>query len=113
MSDVSQRFSRISNAEGPTPRENNAVSSGGAICARGLPSRFDLYRCKPLTCSDTALSGKNDGVRGLLRLRECSHHVRSSGIGSPRSVNGCPKGWAIETADDRLTLRPGRAGGGG
>jgi hypothetical protein len=52
MSDVSQRFSRTSNAGGAPARENNVVSLGSEIGARGLPPGPDLRPCKALTCSD-------------------------------------------------------------
>jgi len=61
------------------------VSLGGAILARGLPSHLDMTTCKPVTCSDTNRLGQNDGVRGLLRLRECSHRAQSSGH-APRGL---------------------------
>src|SRR5664279_3147270 len=80
MSVVSQRFSRIPNARGTPARENNAVSLGSAIGARGLPPQLYSRLCKPLTCSDATRPGAHDLLRGLLRLTECSHHVGSSGL---------------------------------
>src|SRR5664279_2154073 len=80
MSVVSQRFSRIPNARGTPARENNAVSLGSAIGARGLLPQLYSRLCKPLTCSDATRPGAHDLLRGLLRLTECSHHVGSSGI---------------------------------
>jgi hypothetical protein len=82
MSVVSQRFSRTSNAGGAPARENNVVSFGGAIGARGLAPGPDLRPCKSLTCSDAMRTGPNGRHRSLLRLTECSHHVGSSGIWS-------------------------------
>src|SRR5664279_4296643 len=81
MSVVSQRFSRTSNAGGAPTRENNVVSLGGTIGARGLPPGPDLRPYKSLTCSDAMRTGPNGRHRGLLRLTECSHHVGSSGVG--------------------------------
>ena len=49
--------------------ENIAVSSRGAICALGLPSRSASYARRPLTCGDTTRLGQGDGVRGPFRLR--------------------------------------------
>jgi hypothetical protein len=80
MSVVSQRFSRTSNAGGAPTRENNVVSLGGTIGARGLPPGPDLRPYKSLTCSDAMRTGPNGRHRGLLRLTECSHHVGSSGL---------------------------------
>jgi hypothetical protein len=80
MSVVSQRFSRTSNAGGAPTRENNVVSLGGTIGARGLPPGPDLRPYKSLTCSDAMRTGPNGRHRGLLRLTECSHHVGSSGV---------------------------------
>ena len=85
MSVVSQRFSRTSNAGGAPTRENNVVSLGGTIGARGLPPGPDLRPYKSLTCSDAMRTGPNGRHRGLLRLTECSHHVGSSGLAA---VNG-------------------------
>src|SRR5664280_1778229 len=83
MSVVSQRFSRTSNAGGAPTRENNVVSLGGTIGARGLPPGPDLRPYKSLTCSDAMRTGPNGRHRGLLRLTECSHHVGSSGALDP------------------------------
>src|SRR5664280_1243559 len=83
MSVGSQWFSRTSNAGGAPTRENNVVSLGGTIGARGLPPGPDLRPYKSLTCSDAMRTGPNGRHRGLLRLTECSHHVGSSGICQP------------------------------
>src|SRR5664280_2173395 len=80
MSIVSQRFSRTSNAGGAPARENNVVSLGGAIGARGLPPGPDLRHCKSLTCNDAMRTDPNGRLHSLLRLTECSHHVGSSGL---------------------------------
>ena len=81
MSVVLQRFSRTSNAGGAPARENNVVSLGGEIDARGLPPGPDLRPCKSLTRSNAeigvvianalqGLAGDTDvvdvGVRGDL-----------------------------------------------
>src|SRR5665811_1100329 len=98
MSIVSQRFSRTSNAGGAPARENNVVSLGGAIGARGLPPGPDLRPCKSLTCSDAMRTGPNGRLRSLLRLTECSHHVGSSGVigaGWPEDV------WGPKTNEGR------------
>jgi hypothetical protein len=87
MSIVSQRFSRTSNAGGAPARENNVVSLGDAIGARGLPPGPDLRPCKSLTCSDAMRIGPNGRHRGLLRLTECSHHVGSSGLVSEEQLD--------------------------
>src|SRR5664279_1739034 len=86
MSVVSQRFSRIPNARGTPARENNAVSLGSAIGARGLPPQLNLTLFKPLTCSDATRPGAHDLLRGLLRLTECSHHVGSSRVPGSRQA---------------------------
>src|SRR5664280_2603543 len=70
----------IPNARGTPARENNAVSLGSAIGARGLLPQLYSRLCKPLTCSDATRPGAHDLLRGLLRLTECSHHVGSSGV---------------------------------
>ena len=80
MSVVWQRLSRTSDAGGAPASENNVVSLGGEIGARGLPPGPDLRPCKSLTCSDAMRTGPNGRLRSLLRLTECSHHVGSSGV---------------------------------
>jgi len=45
-----------------------------------------------LTCSDTTRPGQNDGVRGLLELRECSHHVQSFGVFAEKSSDTPDRG---------------------
>src|SRR5664279_5073940 len=102
MSVVSQRFSRIPNARGTSARENNAVSLGSAIGARGLPPQLYSRLCKPLTCSDATRPGAHDLLRGLLRLTECSHHVGSSGF--------CCHGFAVGV-EVEASLRFGGLGG--
>jgi hypothetical protein len=89
MSVVSQWFSRTSNAGSAPVRENNVVSLGGAIGARGLPPCPDLRPCKSLTCSDAMRTGPNGRHRDLLRLTECSHHVGSSGFAALNGLVLC------------------------
>ena len=79
MSVVSQRFSRTSNAGGAPARENNVVSLGGAIGARGLPPGPDLRPCKSLTCSDAMRTGPNGRLRNLLRLNTADAQPSSDG----------------------------------